>query len=212
MLFENHKYHVTVTIAGRTFEDFFYTELNPLYNSVQSIRNSDVGYLLGDISDEKVLLKIHEASKVVDEIAKQDILNTIDEGHVPFPVKKYVLEKAKLDLLLFNIYYKNQQFKSGSLADFDITSIDYSQIKPVIDELKDEVEKWKKKIGGFTSANSALKSKYNQPYPYNRNKSLQRGGRGFAKKSNKVEGEINPSTRRNVGDLYRSLKDVRRGR
>ena len=166
-LIKNNKYTVTISIAGQKFSEYFYTVLTPLYNTVSAVKNSDIGPFLDSVSDEEILLKLFEISNKADNLAEQFELTWDDDETPPRAIRKYTLEKTKYDLLLFKVYYANNQFESASLADFDISSIDYDQIKPLLDDLKAESEYWKEQMrGGKASPRSVLKSEDSEPYPF----------------------------------------------
>lgn len=165
-LLENNEYTVTITINGRKYSDWFLTKLNPLYTTVQAVRNSDIGYLLTDISDKEIILKLYEISSSIKDIANENDY-TWEDGEVPpATIRRLVLVKAKYNLLLYKNYLSNQQFDSFSLADFDVSSIDYSRIEPLMNDLKEEIKNLEDKIVSKTSARSVLKGENQSPYPF----------------------------------------------
>lgn len=165
-LLKNNKYTVTVTIAGRRFSEYFYTELEPMYNTISAVRNSEIGPYLSAIGDEEILFKLFDISKKAKSLAEKANLTWDDGENPPEEVINFTLEKAKYDLLLYRVYYANQQYDSASLADFDISSVSYKRVKPLFEELKEEIKYWKDQIrGGAASPRSVLKSEDSSPYP-----------------------------------------------
>lgn len=146
MLQENKNYTLTAVIKGDTFSDSFYSELSPLYNTINNIRNSEIGHQLDDIDDKNILLRLHDASVYADEIADKSHLNWTD-SIPPYPVRQFVLEKTKYDLVV-RVQQETMQFKSAQLADFSIKSPDSNQGMTMKDKLEKAMNKWKKKIIG----------------------------------------------------------------
>jgi len=150
----NNRYTLQVKAGDQVFYDHFYTQLKPLYSTVRAVRNSEVGPHLEAITDEDILMKIFEVSQYVDSEADRDHLDwdkselPFEDSIPPYPVRKFVLEKTKHDLIMFRDHYKRMKYRSGSLADFDITSPDAGQFQPLLDELNSKVERWRNKIIG----------------------------------------------------------------
>lgn len=148
MLVKNNRYTFKAQIGDKVFSDFFYTALDPLYNTVEAVKNSEVGYHLDYIDDETILLKLHESSIYADEIANRELLEWKEGDNPPFPVQKFVLEQTKHDLVVFRDYYRRVGYESASLADFDISSPGHREFEPLIDKLEESVRRWKRKIIG----------------------------------------------------------------
>lgn len=165
-LLNNNKYTIDVTINGYKFSEWFYSQLDPLYNTIKAIRNSEIGYLLGEVSNKDIILKLFEVSQDIKELADENDYTWEDDEPAPIAVRRLTAAKTKYDMLMYRNYLSNQQFNSASLADFDVSSIDYERIEPLIDDLKDDIEKWEKMIIGKSSPTSVLKSENQAPYPF----------------------------------------------
>lgn len=149
MLLKNNRYDLTVRVGNQEFHDYFYTKLDPLYNTVEAVRNSEVGRYLEEISDEEILLQLYDASEYAKEFADENHLCWDKEKESPpYPVRKFVLEKTKHDLIKFTNLFGTMMYRSASLADFDITSPDIGQLDPILDDMKRKVNRWRKKIIG----------------------------------------------------------------
>lgn len=165
-LLKNNEYTIDVVINGYKFSEWFFSKLDPLYSTIKSVRNSEIGYLLVDVSDKDIILKLFEVSQEVKELADEYNYTWDDNDPPPIPIRKLTLAKTKHSMLLYRNYLASQQFESASLADFDVTSIDYSRIEPLMEDLKDEVNKWENIIVGKPSPVSVLKSENESPYPF----------------------------------------------
>ena len=119
------------------------TRLTPSYCSLEAVRSIVDSY---DVSDERTLYFIREASLFAEYVTKQPY----DEYDVPFAVFQYVKHKAAYDSLLkFYVDLTSSSGMEGTLADITFKNpSSFPAMKDLLKELKQEVEKWTEHLRG----------------------------------------------------------------
>ena len=151
-LLENNEYTFKINILGKEFKNEFLTEITPLYASIRNVKNSSIEAFIENISDKKIVSYLFDNSILADEIA-ESADTEVDEDNI-LAARNFVASKT-IYQLLYSIYLSRTSAESISLGDFDIDNIDFERIKPVADNLKDDIEYWKDRLKGKSNRGHA---------------------------------------------------------
>lgn len=148
-LLENNEYVLKVRYKNNETRFKFLSKVTPAFCTVRSIRSSGIGSFLNSMPDKIILFNIYDNSVMAVDIAETHN-NAFDINNPPLAAIKYTFIKTQLDLL-YAIYLEKTSSKSTTLGDFAINAFKYDEIKPILDDLRKELEYWEQLLKGSTS-------------------------------------------------------------
>lgn len=154
-LLPTQKYTVTFTHDDQLFTKEFYTRMDPSYSTIRIIRG-DVGEVFNSVRDPQLAFQIYQNSVLANNIASEENLTLLeDEEKIPYVFKQYVRYRTELDLLIA-IYMAISGRGSTEKKVLGELEIEYkwrlSDIKPLLEELKQKLKPWEKQLTGKTAA------------------------------------------------------------
>lgn len=142
---KNQKYTVTFNYGPQEMSFSFYTRMEPLYSTVETIRG-DLGVFISTITDFQIMYLIHENSK----IAEQEFATELEDnnGEPTFAMRQWVRYRTELDLVLQ--LYMHQMGRSGSdhmiLGQLEIERrSNLGDYEPLMKELKAKLMKYQRR-------------------------------------------------------------------
>lgn len=173
-LFPTQKYTLTFKHGTQVFTSSFHTVIDPLYSTVQTIKN-DLGEIVSDIPDERILYLIFQNSILSQNIASEENLALLEsEVKIPYVFKQFVRYRTEMDIIIaiYMLITGRQGSVTKTLGELKIdrrytwgTTI----IEPILADLKEKLKEWEKLLrgsSGFVSpVATAVRAGASSPYP-----------------------------------------------
>lgn len=173
-LFVNQKYTLNFKHGEQLFQSVFHTRMDPLYSSVETVRN-DLGDITSEILDERILYLIFQNSILSQNIASEENLALLEsEEKTPYVFKQFVRYRTEMDILIaiYMLITGRQGSVTKTLGELKVdrryvwgTTI----VDPIIADLKDKLKEWEKALRGSAAmvspVVSAVRGGSSNPYP-----------------------------------------------
>lgn len=163
-LLPNQKYTLRMKHMEQEFTSTFFTRLNPYYSNVPIIR-TDLGGVIGDIPDDRIMMLIYNNSILANNIASEENMALLEEEEkVPYVFKQYVRYRTELDLMM--AVYLQLSGRQGSvnkiLGELEIKrqyTFGSMDLEAILDDLKRKLKEWEDLLRGKnrTIASSAVR-------------------------------------------------------
>lgn len=171
-LLPNQMYTMRFAYGEQVFSHSFNTVIDPLYSSISVIQN-DLGEVISDVPDQRMLFLIYQNSILSQNIASEENLSLLEsETKLPYVFKQYVRYRTELDLMSAMYLYLSGRTGSVSkiLGELEITKrVDLGiGFKDALNDLKMKLKKWEKLLTGSAARSplvGAVRGGTNNPYP-----------------------------------------------
>ena len=165
----NKKYFLTINTLENNYQKEFTTNYSPYYSSFRRVLSGSIKSILTDLNKKSIEEEIHFNSLNAEDIATTAD-NMWDLEDIPFYVSEFVTKKTQYTLLRDNVILSSVVFDEAKIADFTLRGSSYSNVKSILDELKNEIKRLEDLLKGLTNRGNAniqsfVKGENSQPYP-----------------------------------------------
>lgn len=171
-LMPNQTYALTFAQHGQEFSHSFQTIIDPLYSTIQIIRN-DLGDTVENITDQRLLFLMYQNSILAENIASEENMTLLNDSEkTPYMFKQYVRYQTEMDLMTaIHLYVSGNSGQATKiLGEMEITRrLELGQgFKDTLADLKGKLRKWERILTGVAQISpvlSAVKGGTANPYP-----------------------------------------------